>query len=539
MNANVDLRQLARPRENEAAPPVSRSRRHFWTRYGLPGVILLGFVGLLAWAARDHFLPTRPVTVVPVLTTTAEGQQEGTPLFQAAGWIEPRPTPILVAALAEGVVDKLLVVEGQEVKPKETIALLVAKDAELAVQAAEADLEHHKADVINSRAVLEAATVNLEKPVHLQAALAEADALLAQKETELATLPFQIRAAEARRHFAKVSFDNKKKIFAEGALPELQFHQAKSEWETAEATVLELQARKDKLAREIEAQKLRRDALRLRLDLKVDEIRQKADAVAKLKIAEVHLRLSEIALETAQLRLARMTVRAPVAGRVLALVARPGTRMMGMVQGSPQDASTVITMYDPNKLQVRADVRLEDVPRVQPKMKVLVETPAAPAGPIQGEVLYATGFADIQKNTLQVKVALIAPPSTVRADMLVRATFLAPPTKSDKKPGERLRLLIPRNLVDSAEGSSRVWLADQAAGVARQRTVKLGLASGDLVEVLDGLNAADRLISGGRDGLRDGQRITVTGEDAGPGSGQAPPSHRLQPADHGKKGNHK
>jgi hypothetical protein len=34
------------------------------------------------------------------------------------------------------------------------------------------------------------------------------------------------------------------------------------------------------------------------------------------------------------------------------------------------------------------------------------------------------------------------------------------------------------------------------------------------VGVVEGLSPADKLIAGGREGLRDGQRITVTGEDA-------------------------
>src|SRR5262245_57479152 len=107
MNPNVDLQQLARRREAPAAGPTPR--RHLWSRYVLPGAVLLGFAGVLAWAARDSLLPARPVTVVPVLSTRAEAPQEaGTPLFQAAGWVEPRPTPMFVTALAEGVVEQLL-----------------------------------------------------------------------------------------------------------------------------------------------------------------------------------------------------------------------------------------------------------------------------------------------------------------------------------------------------------------------------------------------------------------------------------------------
>ena len=56
--------------------------------------ILGAFGGLFGWAARDSFLPAHVVTVTPVIVTRADVQQEGTPLFQAAGWIEPQPSAV-------------------------------------------------------------------------------------------------------------------------------------------------------------------------------------------------------------------------------------------------------------------------------------------------------------------------------------------------------------------------------------------------------------------------------------------------------------
>ena len=87
MSAPVDLRLLAL-RGNGAPPPHRRRRRHLFTRYALPAAVLLGFLGVIGWTARDSLVPSQPVTVVPVLTSRAAVQQEGTPLFQAAGWVE-------------------------------------------------------------------------------------------------------------------------------------------------------------------------------------------------------------------------------------------------------------------------------------------------------------------------------------------------------------------------------------------------------------------------------------------------------------------
>ena len=76
------------------------------------------------WSARDSFLPAQDVTVTPVIVSKAEIQQEGTPLFQAAGWVEPRPTPVIVSSLASGMVNEMLVVEGESVEKGQPLATL-------------------------------------------------------------------------------------------------------------------------------------------------------------------------------------------------------------------------------------------------------------------------------------------------------------------------------------------------------------------------------------------------------------------------------
>ncbi|HMF15205.1 MAG TPA: biotin/lipoyl-binding protein, partial [Gemmataceae bacterium] len=147
MSTAVDLRQLAVTRD-EPALKRAGGRRHVFSRIVLPGGVLLGFVAVLGWAARDSFRPARPVTVLPVMPATGEAQEQaGTPLFQAAGWIEPRPTPVVVTALTEGIVEHLLVVEGQEVRAGEPVARLIAADAQLNRDAAEAEKQLREAEL--------------------------------------------------------------------------------------------------------------------------------------------------------------------------------------------------------------------------------------------------------------------------------------------------------------------------------------------------------------------------------------------------------
>ncbi len=515
MNSELDLKQLAFDRGEQAKP--RRPRRRFVSRYLVPAAIVIGFAAMLGWAVRDQFLPRKPVTVVPVVMTRAEIRQAGTPLFQAAGWIEPRPTPVLVTALAEGVVEQLLVVDGQSVEAGQPVAKLIDVDARLALEEAEAELALREAETAGARAELRAAKLRLQHPAHLEAPLADAESLLAKVERELGQLPLLVEAAQAKLEYARQALEGKRA--AGSAVAGRTLQQAQSAYDVAAAELQELQQRKPRLQGEAEALRRKRDALAQQRELLIEESRSVADSEAKLQAAEARRRLAHLAVEKAGLELERMVVQSPVAGRVLELVARPGTRVAGRGAGSTETStradSTVVSLYDPKMLQVRADVRLEDVPLVQPGQPVEIET-ASSKEPIEGEVLYATSTANVQKNTLEVKVAIHAPPEAIRPEMLVAATFLAParPESESEENGQQERLLVPRGLVESSEDGHAVWTV-AADGVARRKSVRLGKAgTEELVEVVEGLNPTDKLISGGREGLADGDRITITGEDS-------------------------
>ena len=512
MNTEVNLRELVFER---SAPPSRKPRRRSaWiSRYAIPGVIIIAFVALIGWASRDFFRTHRAVTVTSVVVTRAEIRQSGTPLFQAAGWIEPRPTPVNVAAMTEGVVQDLRVVGGQAIKAGEPIVQLVDTDARFALRDAETIKALREAELKGAQAELKAARTRFDKPVHLQAQLAEAESLQARTQTELAKLPFQLRSANARLEFAKSNHEGKQS--AAGALSGRIVQQAESDFHSAEADVAEFERRKPNLEREVASLQRKTTALAEQLKLLIEESRQVEEAEAKLAAAEATLNQSRIGVERSQLALERTTVRSPINGVVLQVVAHPGSRVMGLDSNATISSSTVVTMYDPAQLQVRADVRLEDVSLVEIGQPVEITT-ASSKEAIRGTVLRATSTANIQKNTLEVKVAIDNPPSTLRPEMLVSATFLAPVQATPQDSSQDAeRLLVPKGLVDRTGSRPAIWIVD-AEGIARHKGVTLGKASTDqLVEIAEGLTLTDKLIVGGREGMREGEAVTISGESTG------------------------
>jgi len=524
-SSQLDLSQLAVDRGTPAKKQSMRSKRSWFTKYVLPLGILVGFLGLFGWAARDSFLPAQSITITPVVVSRAEIKQEGTPLFQAAGWVEPRPTPVTVSALAPGVIEDLLVIEGQQVEKGEAVARLIDADANLALAEAKARHTMQEAEVRRAEGNLIAAKTNLAMPVSQQAALADAEAMMSQVQRERDNLPFAVKAARTRQQLAAENV--RRKEAAGDAITGRVLREAQAELATASNAVRELEAREPTLKAQLESLRQKKAALAQKLKLLSEEKRVLADAEANLAVMKARLQQTRVAVETAELRLQRMVVRSPISGRVLSVQSRPGQRLSGINPHSEQGSSSVVSLYDPAMLQIRVDVRLEDVPQVLIGQPALIET-AVLANPIQGEVISVTTLADIQKNTLQVKVAVIDPPEVIKPEMLGKVTFLAPPSPVAQGEGDEspLRLFVPQSLVASGEQGTTVWLANLTTGIAQQRSIEIASGSTDsgLVEVTSGLQPTDKLIVAGRESVADGTRVRVTGEDRTLSTGKWNPS---------------
>lgn len=509
MSENIDLSQLASHQSPSAN--TARVTSRWISRYVVPIFILAGFAGLIVWAARDSLLPSNTVSIVPVVVTTSPTQQAGAPLFKAAGWIEPRPKSIVVSSLAPGIINELLVVEGQLVRRNEVMARLLDTDAKIRLSEAMADTKLRQADLEAAEAELKSAELVLNHPIKLQAALADAQARLAEIEGELSVLPLQMTAADSDLDTIEQDVANKRNAGA--AIAGRILREAENNLAKAKAVKEQLAIKRPMLERQRISHLRKSEVLKEQLRLKLDEHRRVASAQAALKAARAKLEQSQLSVETAKLQLDRLEIKSPLDGRVLSVHATAGMRVVGLDPHSEKGASAVVTLYDPANLQIRVDVRLEDVPKVTASQQVQIET-ASVETKLSGHVVGVTSEADIQKNTLQVKVAIDNPPDMIRPEMLAEVTFIATKQDTTKVVAHQTRLLIPKSLVKNEAGNAFVWLADLQTNRVIQQVITLGREdSQSLIEVLDGLRPTDKLIRSHSKQLKDGQRIRITSND--------------------------
>jgi multidrug efflux pump subunit AcrA (membrane-fusion protein) len=169
------------------------------------------------------------------------------------------------------------------------------------------------------------------------------------------------------------------------------------------------------------------------------------------------------------------------------------------------------------------DVPLADAAKIGVGQQAEVVVDVLPERTFKGRLTRIVNEADVQKNTLQVKVAIEEPATEIKPEMLARARFLAnPDARAD---GQAERLLVPESvLLRHAGGHTMLWIADQARNQAVARTVTLGTGGADgWVVVEAGVQAGDRVIVDPPENLKEGAHF-----DRG-GRGDA----ALKGADHG------
>lgn len=456
-----------------------RKRSFAWL---LPVGLLLGFVLILTLLFGERLIPATEVDTAPVITVRAgESAQLETPsspsespaaltgkgglLFQASGWVEPDPYTVYASTLINGVVSKVEVLEGESVKKGDLLATLIDDDARL-------DLQEAKQKHLSMEKRIVAHCAGLE--------IVAAEIAAAQRKIEA----LESVLDEARDNYSRIS------QLSEGAVSKQQLVQARLATEKQIAMLAEARAGIPRL----EAQRVQIEAERDTMSATLSEL--------------------STVQERAQLNLDRTQIKAPIDGIALRLHAAPGKKRM-LDMDDPFSA-VIVELYDPNKLQARIDVPLNEAAALSAGQSVELVSELLPDRLFEGTVTRISGQADLQRNTLQAKVAIKSPDLRLRPDMLVRAKFFALSNQPDGENANgsaaqtssgRLSIYVPEKALVS---DSKVWVVSPNH-TAESRTVTLGTETRDGHRlVIDGLRSGESVILPPHADLEDGTRITTS-----------------------------
>ncbi|MEM9415088.1 MAG: efflux RND transporter periplasmic adaptor subunit [Planctomycetota bacterium] len=506
----------------EAARRVPAPRRRWVTRVILPLVILLATLALIGYAARDVLLPATPVDIVRATALTARASTDdvasddtmshsaavgpASVVAQAPGWVEPDPYPSYVAALADGVVAEVLVLEGETVTAGQPLVELVRDDAELALAQAQAALARQQA-------VLAAAEADFDEPVGLQRGAAVALARLAEAEAELLRLDARVTQEEAKLAELTAAYDRLAAVGERSASAQ-QVEAAMYQMQSQQAVVDATRQLRPGLEAGIARAQAEHAAAARDLELKTALRRARDEAAAAVVSARV--RVAE-----ARLRLERMTLTSPMDGVVMNRLVAPGDKLV--LGGDGMHTAHAVHLYDPGSLQVRVDVPLADAASVGVGQEAVIVVDVLPDVEFRGVVTRLVHQADIGKNTVQFKVAITDPSPLLTPDMLARVKFLG---RSDvggtshagaaghtaHTGGGPVALQRSAVVEGDGDGGHFVWWVSPADSRLVRKPVTLGRERSEgVVEVLTGLNPGDAVVDNPDGALQEGQRIRIRG----------------------------
>jgi RND family efflux transporter MFP subunit len=239
-----------------------------------------------------------------------------------------------------------------------------------------------------------------------------------------------------------------------------------------------------------------------RLEYDASETRYKK-AEAAVASAEASIKASSAALQEADVALEYTLIRAPFDAVVLTKNADIGD-IITPIGAAANVQSAVVTIADMGSLQVEVDVSESNIGQVKLNQPCEIQLDALPDMRFRGEVHMIVPTADRTKATVLVKVRFIDKDQGILPEMSAKVAFLERQvTEEELKP----RTAVSPESVITRDGKTVVFLIKD--GLAVETPITTGEKIGDMVEVLSGVKAGDRIIRRPTDKIRNGTKVTV------------------------------
>ena len=209
------------------------------------------------------------------------------------------------------------------------------------------------------------------------------------------------------------------------------------------------------------------------------------------RAAEAQLKSAEAALKLAQRQYDDTAIKAPLSGRLadryvnLAAMVMPGDEIGVVVDG--------------RNMKLKSSVAENEIALVRPGQRVELVADALCDGKFVGKIITVAQRAT-NERTYPIEVLVANDKSEpLKSGMFARASLEVEKARD--------AVVVPSASVLFEAGKNYVFV--EANGVAKRIAVKLGVQEGSQTQIVDSLNAGDRLVVFGQQRLTDGARVVV------------------------------
>ncbi|MFA4986042.1 MAG: HlyD family efflux transporter periplasmic adaptor subunit [Candidatus Brocadiia bacterium] len=413
-----------------------------------------------------------------VTTAVALPSQGGTvKSFTAGGWIEAAipQYPIFISSRIPERIESVFVTEGAIVHPGELLVKLYDKDmiSRLAALNAKRDSTEKQLKLVKAgfrKEDIDAAAANVEQMT------LQIDSMLAKIEQAKE----QLRIAQANYERVKdlpdstISAQEKDNLLSVFRQAETNLNSNVADLNKAKASLRVAQAELAKM--------------------------QAGSRIEEIEHAEALLKEFDSEIEIAKRNVEYCSLKAPDLGhdlRVLKIYERVGSWI------DLKDNSAVLSLYDPEDIQVRVDVTQGNIRKVSVGAEAIVVTDADRTRSYRAKVLRIEPQAELAKNTITVKVKIEKPDLLLFPEMTAQITFMAPDAKPDEKTSG---VSIPEASVRKNADGQFVLIVEDGKAVAKRITVVGKI--GDSAVIVEGIPSGARVIVTSPEGLKEGEPVT-------------------------------
>ncbi|TVP61828.1 MAG: efflux RND transporter periplasmic adaptor subunit [Nodularia sp. (in: Bacteria)] len=505
-SAETDSSQMEQ--QEQTLKPIQKRR---WPL--ILGIVLLIVGGGFGWRWwQNSFAGNAPGD------TAAAGQPMGIPVKLATvetGTIEDSlviggflnaPGSVAIKPETDGRINQILFKEGDRVQKGQVIIRLQSDDTQARLRQAKATLERTQARLAELKAGTRPEEIAQGKARLAQAEIRLANAQGGARPEEIAQAEAQIEVAKSDLELAQSRGQRYQKLRTEGAVSQDQLEGFLGEQRSAEARLQEAQRRLEQLRKSRSSDI---NELAAAVELEKQNVRQLENGPRPEEIAQARSQVSEAAaqVQVAEVQQQFTNVVAPLTGILGDIPAKVGDFV------SQGDELTTLNQNDTLELNLAIPFNEAERLRVGLPVQVL-DAEGQPAA--TGQVSFIS--PNISPNT-QNLLAKATFPNT-RNQILNRLNVQAR-VIWDERPG----ILIPTAAISRMGGQTFVFVAQEPEEskpgmpnlVAQQKPVKLGAIEGNDYQVLEGLEAGDKIVVSGILNLTNGAPIMPAPPEMGNG----------------------
>ena len=224
--------------------------------------------------------------------------------------------------------------------------------------------------------------------------------------------------------------------------------------------------------------------------------------------ARTDFETAEAALEGAQARRGERMIRAPFAGVLGLSTVTPGTLV--------NPGTVIATLDDISVVRVDFQVPERYLPVLRPGVEITARADAYPGREFSGRIADLDTRIDPQTRALTARAEFPNPDLAIRPGMSMRVSV---------QQGQRTAAAVPEAAVQYEGSGAFVYriASDGERSTAQRIEVQTGAVEAGMVEILQGLDAGDRVIGSGLNRIQPGAAVQVANASNGQASPQSAP----------------